>query len=118
MTGTAPVLHAALQQTNLGDAYRSVYDLLATAYWETSDLANKDLVFGAREAVGEIIDAIDQQELADNTAIINALLPKLKAANSALEEIRSKINQITRNLNTAATVVAAITQVLSLVPKL
>lgn len=118
MNDTAPATHAALQQANLGDLYRSLYDLLANVYWETSDLANKDLIFGAREAVGEIIDTIDQQELADNTAIINALLPRIKAANTALEEIKSKINQITRNLNTAASIIGAISQILALVPKL
>ena len=118
MNENALLPHVALQQASLGDLYRSLYDLLATLYWETSDLGNKDLVFGAREAVGGIIDAIDEQELTDNTAVINALLPRINAANTALDEIKGKISQITRNLNTAASVVAAISRILALVPKL
>ncbi len=112
-----PTQVSPLQHPSLGEAYQTVYDLLGTLYWESSDLPTKDLVFGAREAVGEILDAVDQQGLVDNTKILNALLPKITMANTALKEIQAGISSITRNLNTAANLVAAVSKVLSLVPR-
>ena len=107
---------AVLQNADPGDAYQALFDALGRAYWEASTVENKDLIHGAQESVGEIITAIDEQELADNTALFNQLAPKIKATNDALKKIQDQINNITRNISTAASVLAAIAKVLSLVP--
>ncbi len=104
--------------SDLRAAYQAVYDGLGTLYWECTDVASKDLVFGAREAVGQIIDALNQQQLEANTQALVALLPKIEAANTALAEIQTGITRLTRNLNTASSVVNAISLALSLVPVL
>jgi hypothetical protein len=104
----------ALQQVDLGAAYQQVYDLLGTMYWEASDLDAKDLIFGAREAVAEIIDDIDQQGLKSNEQAMKALAPRFSAANAALKRIQDDVAEITRNVSTAASAVAAISKVLSL----
>ena len=103
----------ALQQVDLGAAYQQVYDLLGTMYWEASELHAKDLIFGAREAVAEIIDDIDRQVLKSNEAAMRALAPRFSAANAALKRIQDDVSEITRNVATAASAVAAISKVLS-----
>ena len=106
----------ALQQADLGEAYQQVYDLLGTMYWEASELSAKDLIFGAREAVGEIIDQIDEDELRTNEQALKALGPRFSGANAALKKIQDDITEITKNISTAATAVAAISKVLSFFP--
>jgi len=83
---------------------------------EASDIASKDLIHGAQEAIGEIITAIDEQGLAKNTQLFIAFKPKIDAVNKALQTIKDEINQITKNIATAATVVSAISKVLTLWP--
>ena len=103
----------ALQQADLGEAYQQVYDLLGTMYWESSELTAKDLIFGAREAIGEIIDQIDEQGLKSNQAAMKALGPRFSATNEALKRIQADVAEITKNVGTAASAVAAISKVLS-----
>jgi hypothetical protein len=111
-----PLKNPAMQQPDLGQAYQDVYDLLGTMYWEASELSDKDLIFGAREAVGEIIDTLDQGDLDTNSDAFKALGPKFSAANAALKKIQDQVAEITKNVSTAADVVAAISKVLSLFP--
>jgi methyl-accepting chemotaxis protein len=108
----------ALQTPDLGDAYQNLVDALGRAYWEASSLDTKDLIHGAQESIGDIITAINKQDLADNAALFAQLGSKIKATNAALKKIQDDINTITRNINTAASVLEAISKVLSLVPKI
>jgi hypothetical protein len=105
-----------LQQVDLGDAYQQVYDLLGRMYWEASDLSAKDLIFGAREAVGEIVDDINQQQLKLNDQAFKALGPRFSATNAALRKIQDDVSNITKNISTAASTIAAISKVLSFFP--
>jgi hypothetical protein len=66
--------------------------------------------------VGEILDAIVQQQLATNTALFAALGTKITTTNAGLKKIQANIDQITKNISTAGTVLAAIGKVLSLFP--
>jgi hypothetical protein len=113
-TPASPVL----QNPDPGATYQAAYDALGTAYWEASDINSKDLVHGAQQAIGEIITAINQQQLATNTALFIQLTPKIQATNAALAQIKASINTITKNIGTAATVISAISKVLSLYPGL
>jgi len=105
-----------VQNLDLGDAYETLFDALGRAYWDASDIASKDLIHGAQEAVGDILTAIDEQQLADNTALYVQLGPKIQATNQALKTIQASINSITKNINTATIVVSAISKVLALFP--
>ena len=98
------------------DAYQAVYDALGKAYWESSDLTMKDQVQGARDAVYDIITQIDEAELEANTANFVAIMPEINAANAALKCIQVDIAKITKNIQTAGTVVAVISKVLSHFP--
>ena len=109
---TAPIL----QNPDPGDTYQAAYDALGRAYWDASDMASKDLIHGAMEAMNEIITAIDEQDLANNTQLFITFKPKIDAVNTALQTIKIQINQITKNISTAATVIATVTKVLSLWP--
>jgi hypothetical protein len=114
MATVPPLQNPALQQPDLGTAYQEVYDLLGQMYWEASRIDDKDLIFGAREAIGEIIDAMDQRALKNNEQAFKALAPRFLAANAALKNIQDDISNITKNISTAASAIAAISKVLSL----
>ncbi len=105
-----------LQGPDLGAAYQKLYDALGRAYWDASDVPSKDLVHGAQEAIGEIITAINKQGLADNTALFAKMGAKIKATNAALKKIEGQIDQITKNIQTAASVIDAISKILALFP--
>jgi hypothetical protein len=109
-------LPKVLQNPDLGTCYQDVYDALGRAYWEASDIDSKDLIHGVQEEIGEILTAIDEQDLTDATALFAKLGPKITAVNKALDEVKEKINQITKNIATAGKVIAAVTKVLSLWP--
>lgn len=111
-TSASPVL----ENPDPGATYQAAYDALGKAYWDASDLQSKDLIYGAQQAIGDIITAIDEQQLATNTALFIQLTPKIKAINAALTEIQKQIATITKNIDTTATVISAITKVLSLYP--
>lgn len=105
-----------LQNPDVAATYQAVYDALGKAYWEASDMNSKDLVHGAQEAIGEIITTIDQQDLANNTNVFIQLRPKIAAVNASLQTIKDQISTITKNINTAGTVVSVISKALSLFP--
>ena len=105
-----------LQNPDAGAIYQDVYDALGRAYWEASDINSKDLVYGAQQAIGEIISALDEQDLATNTNVFIQLRPKIAAVNASLQTIQTQISTITKNIGTAATVIAVINKALSLFP--
>lgn len=99
-------------------AYQAAYDNLDKAYWEASDIDSKDFIHGTMSALSEIISDTDEQDLAANTALFEALEPKIKAANQALNKIKEEIAKITKNIATAGMVVAAINKAVSMFPGL
>jgi hypothetical protein len=105
-----------LQNPDAAATYQAVYDALGRAYWEASDINSKDLIYGAQEAIGEIISALDAQDLATDTNVFIQLRPKITAVNASLQTIQTQISAITKNISTAATVIAAINKALSLFP--
>jgi hypothetical protein len=115
MSTTLPPI---LQNPDTAASYQAVYDALGRAYWEASDINSKDLVYGAQEAIGDILTQLDEQELASNSNFFIQLQPKIAAVNASLKTIQAQIGNITKNVNTAATVISAISKVLSLFPLL
>jgi hypothetical protein len=113
MSTTSPPI---LQNPDPAATYQAVYDALGRAYWEASDINSKDLIYGAQEAVGEIITTLDEQDLASNTNVFIQLKPKIDAVNVSLRTIQTQISTITKNINTASTVISAISKALSLFP--
>jgi chromosome segregation ATPase len=103
-----------LQKPETVDAYQALYDTLGRAYWDASTIDAKDQIQGARESIYDIITQLDEAQLDANTAALLALKPKIDDTNTALEKIKDEIKQITRNLNTAATVISAISDVLAI----
>ncbi len=107
-----------LQNPDPGATYQAAYDALGRAYWDASDMQSKDRIYGAQQAIGDIVTAFDEQQLATNTELFTQLTPKIKAINTALKEIQQQITTITKNIDTAATVISAINKVVSLYPDL
>lgn len=105
-----------LQNPDIAASYQAAYDSLGKAYWEASSIEAKDQIYGAQQAIGEIITALDEQDLAQLTAEFVALKPKIDATNKALQVIKDDINKITKNISTAGIVVSAISKVISLLP--
>lgn len=115
---SSSTIPSVFQRPDIGDAYQETFDALGRAYWDASKIEDKDLIHGTQEAIGDIITAIDEQDLANNTAVFIQLMPKIEAVNSALTTIQSQISNITRNINTASTVLSAISKILSLTTSL
>jgi serine/threonine protein phosphatase PrpC len=111
--GTTPQV---LQNPDTAASYQAVFDALGRAYWEASDIASKDMIHGAQEAIGEIITQLDEQDLAANTAAFVQLLPKINSVNAALKTIKDQVSQITKNIGTAATIISSVSKVLALFP--
>jgi methyl-accepting chemotaxis protein len=109
---TSPVL----QNPDPHDAYQAVFDALDRAYWDASDIDSKDLIHSVQGEVGSILTAMNQQQLADNTALFTQIGGQIKTTNDALKKIQASIDSITKNINTAATVLSSISRVLSLFP--
>ena len=114
---TTPPLPAVLQNPDPAPLYQAVYDALADAYWDASDMASKDLIHGTQETIGKIITAYDEQGLATNTDAYLKLAPKIKAVHEQLEQIETQIKQITKNIQTSVSVLSAINKLLSVLPK-
>ena len=95
--------------------YKTLYDTLGRAYWEASDINAKDTIQGARDAIYDILTDLNRAQLEANTALYLAVMPKIRQTNAALEKIKEQIGQITKNINTASSVVAAVAKVISIV---
>ncbi len=103
----------ALTDQQTIDAYQDLYDTLGRAYWDAIDIHSKDTIQGARDAVFDIITELDEKELEQNTEKFQALVGTIKATNKALADIQDQINQITKNIATAGSVLSAISKVLA-----
>ena len=112
-TGITPDV---LKNPDVAASYQVVYDFLSRAYWEASDIASKDLIYGVQQAIGEIITALDEADIDQLTQQFSTLKPKIEATNQSLAKIKDEIQQITKNISTASAIVSAITKVLSLLP--
>ncbi len=108
-----PNASPVLQNPDLAKSYQAVYDLLTQAYWEASDVNSKDLIYGVQKVLADIIDELDVDDVAALTQKWVALKPKIDTANQGLQKIKDEVNQITKNIGTAATMVSSITKVLS-----
>ena len=112
-TGLTPDV---LKDPDVAASYQIVYDLLSRAYWESSDIESKDLIYGVQQAIAEIITALDEVDIDQLTQQFAALKPKIEATNISLAKIKDDIQQITKNISTASSIVSAISKVLSLLP--
>jgi hypothetical protein len=112
-TGLTPDV---LKNPDVAASYQNVYDLLTKAYWESSDMASKDLIYGVQQAIGEIITELDEADIDELTRQFAALEPKIEATNKSLAQIKEDIQKITKNISTATSIVSSITKVLSLLP--
>ena len=99
-------------------AYRALYDTLGRAYWEASDINAKDTIQGARDAIYDILTDLNIAQLQANTAIFLALIPKVRQTNVALGKIKDDITSITKNINTASSVIACIAKMMTIVGKI
>jgi hypothetical protein len=117
-SGTPAPLPPALMNPDTIEIYKTLYDVLGRVYWEASDITSKDTIQGARDAIYEILTELNIAKLEANTALFLALKTKILDSNKALEEIKVKINTITKNISTASSVLAAIAKVASIAPAL
>jgi hypothetical protein len=120
---TTPALSDAevlqtFKDPNTIQAYRDLYDALGRAYWEASDIKDKDTIQGIRDHIYEILTDLNIEKLQANTELFFALKSKIEDNNDALGDIKKKIAKITKNLSTVASVISAISKVLSLAPSL
>jgi hypothetical protein len=114
----ATLTSAPLANPDTIQTYQTLYDVLGRAYWEASDITAKDTIQGARDVIYEILTDLNRAKLEANTALFLALKSKIRDSNKALEEVKDRINAITKNISTASSVIAAIAKVVSIAPTL
>ena len=111
---TITTVPPTLQASDAIATYQALYDTLGRAYWEASDLQSKDVIQGSRDAIYDILTDLNIAKLKANTALYLALIPKIRHSNEALKKIQDDINNITKNITTAASIISAITKVLNI----
>ena len=105
-----------LQPRDLIASYQMILDALSKAYWEATDMPSKDLIYGVEQSIGDIITTLTTAQVENVTRQFIALKPKIDATNAALQKIKDEVNQITKNIGTASTLVSGISKILSLFP--
>ena len=105
-----------LENPDLIVAYRQAFQVLKDAYWHASDIPTKDLIYGVQTSIGQLLTLLNEQQLAENTADFTTLIPQMKSINDSLAEVKQSIDKITRDFQTASTILAAINKVISLLP--
>ena len=68
-SSSTPSLPPALTNPDTVTTYKSLYDVLGRAYWESSDLTAKDTIQGARDSIYEILTDLNAAKLEANTAL-------------------------------------------------
>ena len=99
---------------SLEDYWQDLFDSLNDAYWQASTLDRKDQIKAAEDEAYDIVSMLDEADLTTNTVAFAELSAKIKITNAALEQIKTDITNITKDISTAASVVSAIDKVLSL----
>ncbi len=88
----------SLRNPDIAASYQAVFDILVQAYWQSSDIHSKDLIFTTQGAITEIITHLDRQDISQLTAQWVALKPKIDATNKALEKIKEQIADIPKKI--------------------
>jgi hypothetical protein len=115
---TPATVPAPLQPPDPKAYYQQLFNTLGDAYWAASDLAAKDQIQGARDAVHQILTAITQAQIEKDTAELVKLGPTVDKTNLALKKLKDDINNIVKKIQVAADIENAIAKVLSLAGKL
>ena len=115
---TTPTVPAPLQPADPKAYYQQLFDSLGDAYWAASDVAAKDQIQGARDAVHQILTAITQAQLDEDTSELISLGAIVDKTNIALKKLQGDIDSIVKKIQVAADVESAIGKVLSLAGKL
>jgi hypothetical protein len=117
-TGTTVPNPDPLQQADPKAYYQHLFDSLGDAYWAASTMDAKDQIQAARESAFEILTAITQAQLDNDTSQLTALTGVVTKTNAALVKLQADIDSIVKKIAVAADVEKAIAEVLSLAGKL
>ena len=97
------------------EAYRGLYDTLSRAYWDASDLVSKDTIHGAQEAAyTSSPTSSEARSLRPTPPDSSYSFRPSRTPTPRSRKSKNSIDQITKNISTAATVIVAINKVLSL----
>ena len=98
-------------------AYQALFDALGEAYWAASTVQAKDQIQGVRDAVHQVLTAIIQAQLEEDTTQLESLTGLITATDDALEKLQADIDGIVHKITVVTQVEAAITGVLQLAGK-
>ena len=98
-------------------AYVDLYDQLEDAIESTTDPANLQILNASQTNVDNVLTKDDLYRLHANTALFQALHEEIDSTNSELDNLRKQIKAIATDFDMAGDVIAAITKVLTLVPR-
>lgn len=102
---------------DLNNAYSDLLDDLNDAYWAASTLEVKDQLYGAIEAVSNLITQLDATDLTSRDASYAALVANVTNVNKQLDALQKDINTMISRINTAAAIVSNVARVLTVAAK-
>jgi hypothetical protein len=102
---------------DLNNAYSDLLDDLNEAYWAAGTLEVKDQLYGAIEAVSDVISALDAADLQTRDARYASLVANVTNVNKQLGKLQQDINMMISRINTAAAIVSDVAKVVSVAAK-
>jgi hypothetical protein len=102
---------------NVREAYQDLYEKLEDAIENTEDPATLKVLNSSQNNVDNVLTKDDKYRLHEDTALFEALHIQIDNTNTELDKLRDQIHAIAADFAMAADVLAAITKVLTLVPK-
>ena len=111
-------MRSVLEQVDPQAAYQDLFDKLDEAYWVASDVAGKDQIQGAKDAVYKILTAINKAKLEEDTTALSAIAGFVTQTNTALGKLKNDITNIIKKIQLAADIENALAKVIALGGKL
>lgn len=97
-------------------AYQDLYDSIQKTLDSTMDLATVQLMNQWQPQVELVLDQDDEYKISQDTAVFASLQKQIKDVNKGLTALRAQITSIASHFNTAATIIAAIDKLITLIP--
>lgn len=99
-------------------AYDDLYDKLEAEYQSNPDATTRETIGTVRDNVSNILTKDDMCKFSQDTALFQALVGQINDTNAGLKTLQGQIAATASHFQTAASILGAISRVLTLLPGL
>lgn len=118
MSTTLPASPTIPLSDDVRAAYSDLYDKLEAEYQSNPDATAREAIEPAKENVSNVLTKDDMCKFSQDTALFKALLGQINDTNSSLKTLQSQIAATASHFQTAASILGAVSKVLTLLPGL